>query len=233
MSAFKFHVSGLEHPVPRTVTVVVAALASWGLAAPGASAQSVDLELSSAYLEPSTFVGVFSERPMARVTGAFDLGDAGYVEAYASSGFDRPFRDEGSEIGLEVGGEWVVGGDLVLNLAAGRWANYAGQGLEAGDWFGRVGLSHGPIQASASVLQGDSDTIALNASYEWALTEHVSLLPTIGYLTADEALNFGIVGTINLTDQWGLAITAVAPDSDAGDRETYVAASLIYHWERD
>lgn len=233
MSAFDLHFSRLEHPVPRTGAVVVAALASWGLAAPEASAQSVDLELSSAYLEPSTFVDVFSERPMARVTGALELGDTGYVEAYASSGFDQPFQDEGSEFGVEVGREWDLTEETSLNLAAGRWANYAGQGLEAGDWFGRVGLSRGGFQASASLLAGDSDTVALNAGYEWVLSDRVRLLPTVGYMTANETLNFSLVGSLRLTEDWGLAVTAVAPESDTGERETYVSLSVILHWQRD
>jgi len=233
LSAFEFHFSRPGHLASRAVAVVLTSLGAWSLAGLEASAQTFDVELSTTYLEPSTFVDVFSERPMARVTGAFDLGDGGYVEAYASSGFDRPFRDEGSEFGLEVGGEWALSAETNLNVAAGRWMNYAGQGLEAGDWFGRIGLSQGGLQVSASLLAGDSDTVALNAAYEWALSDRITLAPTVGYLTADETLNFGLVGTVWVTDHWGLAVTAVAPDSDTGERETFVSASLLFHWGPD
>lgn len=233
MSAVRCQFSRRGHLMLRTIAVVVATLGVWELAASPASAQTVDVELGSAYLEPSTFVDVFSERPFARVTTAFDLGESGYVEAYASSGFDRPFRDDGSELGLEFGRDWTLADDIGLNVAAGRWANYAGEGLEAGDWFGRIGLSRGGLQTSVALLAGDSDTVALNAAYEWVLSDRLSLLPSIGYLTEDQTLNFGLVGTVRLTDALGLAVTAVAPESDLGDRETYISLSLILHWEHD
>lgn len=223
----------VAHLVRKVAAIAVTGAGAWLLTAGDAPAQSIEAELSTAYLDTDTFLDRFSDRPMFRLTGTVDIGANGYLEAYGATGFDEPLQDSSSEYGFELGGEWEIAGETSLNLAGGRWTNYAGGGLEAGDWFGRVGVSHGDFYASASVLAGDSDTAVLNASYDFALSDQVSLVPTIGYITATDTLNYGLVGEVSATEHLFLSLSAVAPMTEDGGRDFYVSGSLIWRWGHD
>lgn len=229
-AAERLHVG---HLARKVAAIAVTGAGAWLLTAGDAPAQSLEAELSTAYLDSDTFLDRFSDRPMFRLTGVVDVGENGYLEAYGSTGLDAPFRDDSSEYGFELGGEWEIGGDTSLNLAGGRWMNYAGAGPEAGDWFGRVGVSHGAFYVSASLLVGDSDTAVLNASYDLALSERVTLTPAFGYITATDTLNYGVVGEIRATEHLFLSLSAVAPMTEDGGREFHVSGSLIWRWDHD
>lgn len=223
----------LGHLARKAAAIAITGCGVWLLTVGPAPAQSIEAELSTSYLDADTFMDRFSDRPLLRLTGAVDVGENGYLEVYGATGFEKPFRDRSSEFGIEFGGEWETGRETSLNIAGGRWMNYAGAGTDAGDWFGRMGLSHRALHASASLLIGDSDTIVLNAAYEFSLSERIIITPSLGYLTATDALNVGLVGEFHVSDRVHFSVVAVAPETGDGGREAYVAGAMIWRWDAD
>jgi len=204
------------------------------LACPPASAQAVEGELTlhSSYLDIDSFNDRFSANPVAQLTIAIDAGGGFYVEPYLYTGFDRPFGDASSEYGVEMGWEGEIAAVLTANVATGRWANYQGGGMNAGDWFGRIGLRHADFSLSASILQGDSNTILLNAEYELHPAAAVTITPSVAYVTADRAFNPGAELTYRLGPALALAVGVVAPQR-AGGREVYGSVGLIWSFSTD
>lgn len=221
----------LGHLTRKAVAVAVTGCGVWFLTAGSAPAQSIEAELSSSYLDADTFMDRFSDQPQFRLTGEVDIGSNGYLEAYGATGFDRPFRDGSSEFGVELGAEWETGADTSLNVAGGRWMNYAGAGAEAGDWFGRLGFRHRGFYASAALLAGDSDTVVLNAAYDLRLSERVTLTPAFAYVTATDAVNAGMLGELQVTERLLLSLVAVAPETEEGGREIYLGGSIVWRWK--
>ncbi len=199
--------------------------------APAFAAPTVDLEVGvhSAYIDSRSFNERVSDRPVVQATASVELGRGFYVEPYAYSGFRRPFADAGAEYGMEGG--WA--GNLVagyqVNAALGRWANYAGEGLGAGDWFARVGLTRGAFEASATMLRGDTGGLLLNARHEFRLAQRVRVTPSGAYASSGRALTPGVELFHGLGGHWALAVRAVAPER--GQRRT-VHGSLGIVWTR-
>lgn len=222
---------GRTHQRPRGhwgAAAIAAGLAGWGMGVSDASAQTFEVELATDYIETSTFVDHLSDAPMLRAVVSTDFAANGYVEAYVSTGFEDPFRDDSSEVGIEVGGDWEFSADRSLNLAVGRWANYAGAGLDAGDWFARIGVSQGGFSTSASWLAGDSDTVVLNADYAIEATDHLTIRPVVAYFTATDSVNVGVAAEFDLTERLALSVSIVAPDGENEEREPRLAASLVW-----
>ncbi len=190
------------------------------------------MEVHSSYIAVDTFNDRFSDEPVAQFSLIVDLGQGFYAEPYVYTGFRRPFGDEGSEYGGEAGWEGDVAPGWTLNVAAGRWANYGGEGFGAGDWFGRAGVSRGDLRVSTSYLVGASDTLLLNAEYELRPTEALTVTPKIAYVAADDAWNLGLEVGYELTPGISLNLRAVAPQRPEG-REVYGSAGLVWSFPRD
>lgn len=212
----------------RRVAAVLPLLLPWG----AATAQEVEGEigLHSAYIDVESFNDRFSDEPMVEFVLLIDAGRGFYVEPYVASGFDRPLRDMSSEFGFEAGWSGSVGSGLDLNVAAGRWANYQGAGLDDGDWFGRIGVSRDGLAASVSLLRGASDTILLNAGYEMRVGSRATLTPSVAYVTADNTLNLGAELRYELSTTVAVSGRAAAPETEEG-REVYGSFGIIFSFK--
>lgn len=212
----------------RLLGYALAATAMVILTAGAAHAQAFEgeIEVSTSYIDVKSFNLEISDRPVVKFTGLADFGSGMYAEAYAYSGFDKPFGDPGSEVGAEIGWEGEIGSGVNINVAAGRWANYQGAGLDTGDWFVRLGGSYENLSIEASVLSGESDTVILRGQYEAAVTERLTIRPSVAYLTAYGELNPGIEADYNLGHGFSARLTAVYAETDDG-RDLSAAAGLV------
>ena len=176
-----------------------------------------DVSFQSSYIDLKSFNDRFSPDPVIQFTGTLELGRGLYVEPYVYTGFHRPFRDQSSEYGAEIGWEADIGHGFEANFAAGRWANYQGMGLHEGDWFGRVGVSRGDLDVSASLLRGVDDTVLLNAEYSLKPTTSLRVTPKIAYLTAGSTLNLGVEVSYEIAPHFFLQARMVAPTVPEND----------------
>lgn len=209
------------------LNLAILALVAAALAPSAASAQEVSVTLASRYVDTSTYDDAFSNEPMLQVEASYDVTDHAYVSAYAYTGFQKPFRDDSSEYGFEVGGEWEVGKGSSINIAAGRYADYEGQGFHAGDWYAKVQLTHGPVTVSASALTGDSDTLLLYASYELPVTDRLTAKPSVAYFTRGGRVNAGLDLSYKISDRVSVGGRFVLPqDEVTHERHFYAAAAL-------
>lgn len=214
-------------------TLLASVVLATGACAPSiAKADEFTVALESRYLDTTIFNDVYSDKPSLQFDATFDLNKiakGAYVSAYAYTGFDKPFGDSSSEYGLELGGEWDIADSLTFNLAGGRYANYEGRGFDAGDWYGKVSVSYAQLTVSASVLNGEDDTVLFNGSYELQVGERLSITPSVAYLTAYHEFNPAIAVSYRLLDGLSLSAKAVAPkDGATGKRKAYGAVRLSY-----
>lgn len=202
------------------------------LAVPAAAgAHDLSVTLASRYVDTSTFNDVFSSSPMLQAEGTLDLGKGAYASAYAYTGFRKPFRDQSSEYGVEVGKEVQISSKATLTLAAGRYADYEGRGFHAGDWYGKAEVAYGNLTASASVLRGETDSVLLRASYDVSVTEKFSLRPSVAVFTSDGRINPGLDVSYRISDRFSIGGRFVLPkNSDGHGRRPYAAIALTHNF---
>ena len=212
----------------RFLIAIAASFAAFGVGAQSVLAQEFTVTLGSSYIDTATFNDRFSDEPVVQVSATFDLGDGFYAEPYASSGFKSPFNDASSEYGLEIGWEGDLAEDVTLNVAAGRWANYGGAGFDEGDWFLKVGVTHGNLTVAVSALQGASDTAILHVAYELPVNDRLSLTPSAAFSTRDGTVNPGVAASYRLTDAFSLNAMVVVPERPGGSRQVYAGVSIAW-----
>ena len=192
-----------------------------------ALAQEVTVMFASRYLDTSTYNEVFSNEPVLQVEGQASVTDHLYVSAYVYSGFTKPFADKSSEYGFELGGNWDIAERTEVNIAVGRYANYEGRGWHEGDWYGKVGLTHGQATVSASVLSGVTDSVLIRAEYELLRRDRLTVRPSVAYLTDENTFNPALEVNYRLRDKLSFGARAVMPTSKAtSSRKLYVALTL-------
>lgn len=179
-----------------------------------AAAQTVagSVEAFSRYIDTTTFNTPVSNDPMVRLNATIDLGDEVYVDGYVYSGFENPLSDDSSEYGIEAGKAWTLSESSSVTVAAGRYANYFGQGFNAGDWYLRGELAVGAVTVEAGGYWGDSDTAVLGISYEIPVGDRVTVKPTVKWITAYDLVNPGVEATVRINDRLSLKAIAVLPD---------------------
>ncbi len=201
-----------------------------GLCSVPAMAQEFQATIATQYIDTETFNQVISDESVLQVEASYDLNKHLYVSVYAYTGFTKPFADDSSEYGFELGGKWKLA-RATATLAAGRYSYYQGQGFGQGDWYVKAGLTYMRVSVSASVLQGASDTVLLNVSYELPVTDKFTISPSVAYFTAQAKVNPAFVASYSLTTKLSIGAKFVLPmDSDTGKRNFYGAATLSYRF---
>lgn len=198
-----------------------------------ASAESpldLSVSLESRYLDTKTFNDVFSDSPSLQVEATYSITPQVYVSAYAYTGFKKPFADASSEYGFEAGYERDVGGGATVSFAAGRYANYEGQGFGSGDWYVKAGIQYGHLNASVSALSGDTDSVLLNVSYDLPVGKRLTVSPSIAAFTRDGRINPALAADCRISDHLSLGARFALPDDGTGTRKLYAAAALTYHF---
>jgi hypothetical protein len=212
---------------PIALWLLTAALTAGAFAPLVAQAQEVDVTFKSRYVDTETFNDVFSNEPSLQAEASYNITDTVYISAYAYTGFIRTFADNSSEFGGEIGGSWDIAPDTTFDLAAGRYADYEGQGFAAGDWYAKAAVTYGHLSVSGSVLQGVSDTVLLRTSYELPVTSRLTLTPSVVYLTATGDFNPALQAKYRLTDTLSIGAGFVFPKNDiTGKRKLYGAVGL-------
>lgn len=192
-----------------------------------AQAQEVEVTVASRYIDTKDFNDVFSDESVVKVDASYDLSKHIYVSGYMYSGFSRPFKDDSSEYGFEVGGTWNVSDHIKAGVAAGRYANYQGQGFDQGDWYVKATASYNHLAVSASVLSGVSDTALIGVSYDLPITDRLSVKSSVLFYTADRRLNPAVEAKYRLTDRLSLIASVLAPkNSLTGIRMLYAAVGI-------
>ena len=212
--------------------LIIAGAASEARAEPQPDSKlHVSLSLETRYLDTLYFNEAVSDEPALQASASYDLTEHVYVSAYAYTGFTKAFRDDSSEYGFELGVQKEVAKDTTLTVATGRYANYWGQGFDAGDTYVRASVQHGPATASVSVLKGMSNTALLNFSYDITVAEKVTLTPSIAYISREERTNFGLTARYWATDHLSVGVKVVLPeDYRTGSRKVYAAAMMSYRF---
>jgi hypothetical protein len=190
-------------------------------------AASGEAAIHSSYIDIGAFNERFSAEPVIQLTIAVELGEGFYVEPYLYTGMSAPFADESSEYGVEFGWEGSIAPGMTGNLAAGRWANYAGQGFRNGDWFGRAGIKIRDLNLSATVVSGVTGTLLLNAEYRMRPVSSITMIPSLAYVTADAAFNPGIELMYAIAPQLGATVRLAAPSRPEG-REVFGSIGLSW-----
>lgn len=190
----------------------------------------LSVSLESRYLDTRTFNDVFSDSPSLQIEATYSITPQVYVSAYGYTGFKKPFADASSEYGFEAGYERDVGNGTTVSFAAGRYADYEGQGFHSGDWYAKVGIQHGPLTASVSALSGDSNTVLVNVSYDLPIGKRLTVSPSIAAFTSDGRINPGLAVDYRISDHVSLGGRFVLPDNGTGTRKFYAAAALTYHF---
>ena len=212
----------------RSIILATSAmLASLSFLPSKAEAQELDVTIASRYIDTKDFNDVFSDEPVLKVEGSYDISDHIYVSGYVYTGFSKPFKDDSSEYGFELGSTWDVGDHVKTGVAVGRYANYQGRGFDQGDWYVKATASYDHLAVSASVLTGVSDTALIGVSYDLPVTNKLSVKPSVMYFTADGRLNPAVEASYRLNDRLSIGASVVIPkDAVTGSRKFYGAVSL-------
>lgn len=211
---------------PIAFWLLSAALAAGAFVPSVSHAQEASVTLASRYID--TFNTAIGNEPSLQVEASYSFNKHVYVSAYAYTGFTKPFADKSSEYGFEAGGQWELG-KATVTLAAGRYADYEGQGFGAGDWYVKAGVTYKRVSASVSALKGENKTVLLNVSYELPITKRLTVTPSLVYLTAERKLNPALTASYDLTEHLSIGAKFVLPkNEDTGSRNLYAAAMLTF-----
>ena len=187
-----------------------------------AQAQELEVTVASRYIDTEDFNDVFSDEPVVKLDVSYDLSKHIYVSGYMYSGFSRPFKDDSSEYGFEVGSTWDVNDHIKTGVASGRYGNYQGHGFDQGDWYVKATASYDHLAVSASFLSGVSDTALIGVSYDLPVTDRLNVKSSVLFYTTDRRLNPAVEAKYRLTDRLSLNASVVAPkDSITGVRTLY------------
>ncbi len=212
----------------RPILFLLPAVVAGALVPSAAIPQTVNVSLTSRYVD-NTFNDALSKKPSLQTDISYDLSKHVYVSAYAYTGFEKPFADDSSEYGFEVGGKWSLSKKATVTLATGRYANYQGKGFDVGDWYAKAGLTYGRANVSASVLRGVTNTVLINSSYRLPITKRLTVTPSIAYFTAQKKLNPGVAVDYRISKRVSIGGKFVLPQDDITRRRTpYGAATLTY-----
>jgi hypothetical protein len=120
-----------------------------------------------------------------------------------------------------------VSDHIKTGIAAGRYANYQGQGFDQGDWYVKASASYDRLSVSASVLSGVTDSALIGVSYDLPVTDRLSVKPSVLFYTTDRRLNPAVEAKYRLTDRLSLNASVVAPkDGIAGVKTLYGAVGI-------
>lgn len=201
----------------RSFAIVAAACS---LAASPALAQTVSGEVGvySRYIDAEKFNDVFGNKPMAKldllVEHDIDADTRVFANGYMYSGTENPLSDESSEYGFEIGGTQEVDDSSSVTFAAGRYANYAGEGFDAGDWYLRGAVTRDAATFSVDAYSGETDSVALGVSFELPVAERLTAVPGVKYFTAYGAVNPALTVWYDVSETAWFELTVVAPDRD-------------------
>lgn len=200
-----------------------------GLSATPVAAQTVSWELGihSRYVDNEAFNDSFSDKPMVKLDLLIESDDGVYLDGYVYSGSKDPMNDAGSEYGLEAGKTWSLNDVATVTVAGGRYANYAGGGFSAGDWYAYADVAWRGLTISVSGLSGDTDSALLGLDYRLPLDGRLSIDVGVKYLTAYKALNPAITASCQLSERFAIQATAVAPDREDG-RKVFASLGLVW-----
>ena len=193
-------------------------------------AQEFEVSLNTSYIDTGTFNNRFSDRPNIEMTWVYDFEDSAYFETYAITGFERPFQDSSSEYGFEFGKSWTIGDQVSVNVATGRWMNYAGAGHNIGDWMVRLGLDLDSLSLGTTFLRGESDTVLFRAAYLVEMGEQLSFTPSLVYDTQGKFFNPGFYTEMSLSPICSLGLELVWAEGGDADRYFFSNLSLIFRW---